>query len=127
MPSARRSDRLSVRRVMDGNLAGLVAVIMIFGIPMAPMYTFIHFSAYAKCAAKKGWQRSPGGDVPMQAELSEAARSPRSGICWWPRAIGCFVTFPERARRAPGHDCGHVGNRLFLSITLSSGGIEEHR
>ena len=27
---------------MDGNLVGLAAVIMIFGIPMAAMYTFYH-------------------------------------------------------------------------------------
>jgi len=63
---------------MDGNLVGLVAVIMIFGIPMAAMYTFYHVRKLRTEERLAALAR--GVNVPMQPELSEAARSRRSGI-----------------------------------------------
>jgi hypothetical protein len=76
----------------------------------------------------------PGVDVPMQAELSEAARSPRSGILLVGGTIGYFVTFFLNGREEPeamiAATLGLIGLTVgigFLSITLSSGGIGEHR
>ena len=63
---------------MDGNLVGLVAVIMIFGIPMAAMYTFYHVRKLRTDERMAALAR--GVNVPMQPELSEAARARRSGI-----------------------------------------------
>jgi hypothetical protein len=93
---------------MDGNFVGLVAVMMIFGIALAAMYIYTFFHMRKLCREER-LAAITRGDVPMQAELSEAARSPRSGILLVAGAIGYFVTLPERARGARGHDRGHVG------------------
>ena len=66
---------------MDGNFVGLAAVVMIFGIPMAAM--------------------ARGLEVPMQAELSEAARSRRSGILLVAGALGYIATFVLIGRVEP--------------------------
>ncbi len=77
-----------------GALWDLVAVTMICGIPTAAMYTFIHFFRVRKLRSEERLAAiAPEVDVPMQAELLEAARSPRSGILLVAGAIGYFVTF----------------------------------
>jgi Domain of unknown function (DUF6249) len=76
---------------MDGNLVGLVAVIMIFGIPMAAMYTFYHVRKLRTEERMAALAR--GVNVPMQPELSEGARSRRSGILLVAGSIGYMITF----------------------------------
>lgn len=84
---------------MDGNLVGLAAVVMSLGIPMAAMYTFFrvrklrseeHMAAIAR-----------GVEIPMQPELSESARSRRSGILLVAGAIGYIATFVMIGRVEP--------------------------
>jgi hypothetical protein len=62
---------------MDENIVGLAAVVMIFGIPMAAMYTF--FRVRRLRSEERLASIARGMEVPMQAELSEAARSRRAG------------------------------------------------
>jgi hypothetical protein len=93
---------------MDGNFVGLVAVMMIFGIALAAMYIYTFFHMRKLCREER-LAAITRGDVPMQAELSEAARSPRSGILLVAGAIGYFVPYLNAARGARGHDRGHVG------------------
>ena len=81
---------------MDGNLVGLVAVIMIFGIPLAAMYTFYHVRKLRTEERLAAIAR--GANVPMQPELSEAARSRRSGILLVAGALGYMATFALIAR-----------------------------
>src|SRR6202521_111533 len=81
---------------MDGNLVGLVAVIMIFGIPIAAMYTFYHVRKLRTDERLAAIAR--GVSVPMQPELSEAARSRRSGILLVTGALGYMITFALIAR-----------------------------
>jgi Domain of unknown function (DUF6249) len=76
---------------MDGNFVGLAAVVMIFGIPMAAMYTF--FRVRKLRSEERLAAIARGVDVPMQPELSEAARSRRSGILLVSGALGYIVTF----------------------------------
>ena len=76
---------------MDDNLIGLVAVIMVFGIPLAAMYTFYHVRKLRTDERLAAIAR--GANVPMQPELSEAARSRRSGILLVSGAIGYIATF----------------------------------
>lgn len=76
---------------MDGDLIGLVAVIMVLGIPIAAMYTFyrvrkLHTEERLAAIAR-------GANVPMQPELSEAARSRRAGILLVSAAVGYIITF----------------------------------
>jgi len=84
---------------MDGNFVGLAAVIMIFGIPMAAMYTF--FRVRKLRSEERLAAIARGVDVPMQPELSEAARSRRSGILLVAGAIGYIVTFTLIGRVEP--------------------------
>lgn len=84
---------------MDGNFVGLAAVVMIFGIPMAAMYTFYRVRKLRSEERLAALAR--GVDVPMQAELSEAARSRRSGILLVAGALGYIVTFTLIGRAEP--------------------------
>ena len=84
---------------MDGNLVGLAAVVMIFGIPMAAMYTF--FRVRKLRTEERLAALARGVDVPMQAELSEAARSRRSGILLVAGALGYILTFVLIGRQEP--------------------------
>src|ERR1700686_340345 len=81
---------------MDGNLVGLAAVIMTLGIPMAAMYTFYH----VRKLRTEEWLAAlaRGVNVPMQPELSEAARSRRSGILLVTGALGYMLTFALLAK-----------------------------
>lgn len=85
---------------MDG-LTGLVAVIMIFGMPTAVlgMYTFYRVRKLRTEERLAAIQR--GVTVPMEPDLSEAARSRRSGILLVAGAIGYMITFTLIARMEP--------------------------
>jgi hypothetical protein len=63
---------------MDGNVVGFAAVVMVLGIPMAAMYTFFRIRKLRSEERMAAIAR--GIAVPMQMELSEAARSRRAGI-----------------------------------------------
>jgi hypothetical protein len=84
---------------MDGNLVGLAAVVMIFGIPMAAMYTYYRVRKLRSEERLAAIAR--GVDVPMQPELSEAARSRRSGILLVAGALGYIATFMLIGRAEP--------------------------
>src|SRR5271156_184395 len=84
---------------MDGNIVGLAAGVMILGIPMAAMYTF--FRVRQLRSEERLAAIARGMEVPMQAELSEAARSRRAGILLLAGAIGYIVTFVLIGRVEP--------------------------
>ena len=76
---------------MSDNIVGLAAVIMIFGIPMAAMYTFYRVRKLRTDERLAALAR--GVDVPMQPDLPEGARSRRFGILLTAGAIGYMATF----------------------------------
>jgi Domain of unknown function (DUF6249) len=84
---------------MDGNFVGLAAVVMSLGIPMAAMYTF--FRVRKLRSEERLAAIARGVEVPMQPELSEAARSRRSGILLVASAVGYIVTFVLIGRQEP--------------------------
>jgi hypothetical protein len=84
---------------MDGNFVGLAAVVMSLGIPMAAMYTF--FRVRKLRSEERLAAIARGVEVPMQPELSEAARSRRSGILLVAGAVGYMVTFVLIGRQEP--------------------------
>ena len=81
---------------MNGDITGLVAVIMIFGIPIAGMYTYYRVRKLRTDERLAALAR--GLNVPMAPELSEAARSRRSGILLVTGALGYISTFALIAR-----------------------------
>jgi preprotein translocase subunit Sss1 len=101
---------------MDGNLVGLAAVIMIFGIPMAAMYTF--FRVRKLRSEERLAAIARGVDVPMQPELSEAARSRRSGILLVAGAVGYIVTFILIGRQEPDAMIAATFGAIPLAVGL---------
>ena len=84
---------------MNGDLVGLVAVIMIFGIPMAGMYTYYRVRKLRTEERLAAIAR--GISVPMEPELSQVARSRRAGILLVSAALGYTITFGLIARVEP--------------------------
>jgi hypothetical protein len=76
---------------MDGQLIGLVAVIMSLGIPLGAMYTYYRVRKLRTEERLAAIAR--GVSVPMVAELSEAARSRRYAILLVTGALGYILTF----------------------------------
>jgi hypothetical protein len=84
---------------MGGDLIGLVAVIMIFGIPIAALYTY--YSVRKLRTEERLAAIARGVSVPMEPELSQAARSRRAGILLVSGALGYAITFALIARVEP--------------------------
>jgi Domain of unknown function (DUF6249) len=101
---------------MDGNFVGLAAVVMIFGIPMAAMYTF--FRVRKLRSEERLAAIARGVDVPMQPELPEAARSRRSGILLVAGALGYIVTFILIGRVEPDAAIAATFGVIPLAIGL---------
>jgi predicted membrane metal-binding protein len=85
---------------MDG-VTGLAAVVMIFGMPTA-VFAFYMFYRVRKLRTEERLAASQRGvDVPMQAELSESARSRRAGILLTAGSVGYMLAFSILARFEP--------------------------
>jgi uncharacterized protein DUF6249 len=84
---------------MDGQIIGLVAVIMALGIPMAAMYTIYRVKKLRTEERMAALAR--GVAVPMEPELSQVARSRRAGILLTAGAIGYMIAFALIARVEP--------------------------
>ena len=74
---------------MDGTIIGLIAVIMTLGIPMGAMYTY--FRVRKLRTEERLAAIARGVSVPMEPELSQAARSRRAGILLCCGAVGFMV------------------------------------
>jgi len=86
---------------MFEDMTGLVAVIMIFGMPTAllAMYTFYRVRKLRTEERLAAIAR--GVSVPMEPELSQSAASRRSGILLSSGALGYMATFALIARVEP--------------------------
>ena len=82
-----------------GEMVGLVAVIMSLGIPVAALYTYYRVRKLR--TEEKLAAIARGADVPMEPELSQTARSRRSGILLTAGALGYIATFALIARLEP--------------------------
>jgi hypothetical protein len=85
---------------MDG-LTGLVAVIMIFGMPTAVLGMYSFYRVRKLRTEERLAAIGRGVSVPMEPELAEAARSRRSGILLIAAAVGYTITFSLIARVEP--------------------------
>jgi uncharacterized protein DUF6249 len=94
-------DAPTAKEIPVDELTGLVAVIMFLGMPTAllAMYTFYRVRKLRTEERLAAINR--GVSVPMEPELSEAARSRRSGILLVAGAIGYMLTFTLIARVEP--------------------------
>jgi hypothetical protein len=111
---------------MDGGSVGFVAVIMIFGFPLAGLYTYYRVRKLRTDERLAALAR--GAAIPMEPELSQAARSRRAGILLICGALGYMVTFGAIARLVSEPDAWAaaafgiiplaVGLGYFLDSTL---------
>jgi hypothetical protein len=78
---------------MIGDLTGLAAVVLALGIPISAigMYTFYRVNKLRSEERMAALAR--GVSVPMEPELSQAARSRRSGILLTATSIGYIAAF----------------------------------
>lgn len=79
-----------------GEVIGLAAVIMIFGFPLGGLYTYYRVRKLRTEERLAAIAR--GAEIPAEPELSQAARSRRSGILLISGALGYMVTFGVIAR-----------------------------
>ncbi|MGA7295078.1 MAG: DUF6249 domain-containing protein [Terriglobales bacterium] len=84
---------------MDGNIIGLVAVTLFFGIPLAAMYTYYRVRKLRTEERLAAIAR--GANVQMEPDLSEAAHSRRWGILLAAISIGYMAMMAVIARYQP--------------------------
>ncbi len=84
---------------MDSNFVGFAAVVMVFTIPLAAIYAFYRVRRLRTEERLAAIAR--GINVPMQPELTEAARSRRAGILLTSGSIGYALAFALIARAEP--------------------------
>ena len=103
---------------MDG-LTGLVAVIMIFGMPTSALAMYTFYRVRKLRTEERLAAINRGVTVPMEPELPETARSRRAGILLVAAAIGYMLTFTLIARVEP--DAWIAGAFGAIPFTLGLG------
>jgi hypothetical protein len=81
---------------MGGELIGLVAVVLTCGLPLAALYTYYRVRKLRTEERLAALAR--GAEIPMEPELSQYARSRRSGILLVSGGLGFMVMFALIAR-----------------------------
>ena len=84
---------------MDGNFVGFAAVVMVFAVPLAAIYAWYRVRRLRTEERLAAIAR--GVNVPMEPELTQAARSRRSGILLVCASIGYTVAFGLIGRAEP--------------------------
>ena len=75
------------------DLTGMVAIVMFFGLPIAAIGMYTYFRVRKLSSEERMAALARGVNVPMEPELSQAARSRRAGILLTAAAIGYIITF----------------------------------
>jgi len=83
--------RRKKEHTVGGELIGLAAVILGMGIPLGALYTFYRVRKLRSEERLAAIAR--GVDIPMEPELTQAARSRRAGILLVSGALGYIMTF----------------------------------
>jgi hypothetical protein len=81
---------------MDGNVIGLVAVVLTCGLPVASLYTYYRVRKLRTEERLAALAR--GTEIPMEPELSQLARSRRAGILLVSGGLGFILMFMVIAR-----------------------------
>ena len=104
---------------MDGDIIGLVAVIMSLGVPLGALYT------YYRVRKLKSEERlaaiARGVDIPVEPELNQAARSRRAGILLVSGAIGFILTFGLIAQVQADRDIWTVAALGIIPLAVGVG------
>jgi hypothetical protein len=101
---------------MDDNLIGLAAVVLLFGIPPAAMYTYYRVRRLRTEERLAAIAR--GSNVSMEPDLSEAARSRRWGILLSTISLGYMLMMVLIARAEPD-----AGRAVAIGIMPLAAGL----
>jgi len=82
---------------MDG-ITGFAAVVMVFGMPTSMFAMYMLYRARKLRSEERMAAMQRGIAIPMEAELSESARSRRSGILCVAASVGYMLAFSIVAR-----------------------------
>jgi len=83
--------QLKKEQNMGGELIGLVAVVLGMGVPLGALYTYYRVRKLRSEERLAAIAR--GVEIPVEPELTQAARSRRAGILLVSGALGYIVTF----------------------------------
>ena len=81
---------------MGGDVIGLVAVVLTCGLPVAALYTYYRVRKLR--SEERLAALAKGAEIPMEPELSQFARSRRSGILLVSGGLGFMIMFAAIAR-----------------------------
>jgi hypothetical protein len=101
---------------MNGDIIGLAAVVLIFGLPIAALYTFYHVRKLRTDERLAALAR--GVSVPMEPDLNEAARSRRWGILLTAASLGYIACCALIARAEPDAWTAAAFGAIPLAIGL---------
>lgn len=104
---------------MDGTIIGLVAVIMSLGIPLGAMYTYFRVKKLRTEERLAAIAR--GVSVPLEPELSQAARSRRAGILLTCGAVGFMVALGFIAQIEHERDTWTAAVLGFIPLAIGIG------
>ena len=104
---------------MDGEIIGLVAVVMSLGVPLGALYTYYRVRKLRSEERLAAIAR--GVDIPMEPELNQAARSRRAGILLVSGAIGFIVTFGLIAQVQANRDIWTVAALGIIPLAVGVG------
>ena len=102
-----------------GDITGLAAVVMVFAIPLTAIVTYGYYRVSKLRTEERLAALARGVNVPMEPELSQAARSRRAGILLVAGAIGYITTFALIARMEP--DAWMAASLGAIPFTLGLG------
>ena len=81
---------------MGGDVIGLVAVVLTCGLPVAALYTYYRVRKLRTQERLAALEK--GAQIPMEPELSQFARSRRSGVLLVTGGLGFMIMFAIIAR-----------------------------
>ncbi len=101
---------------MDENFIGLMAVTLIFGMPLAAMYTYYRVRRLRMEERLAAIAR--GANVQMEPDLSEAARSRRWGILLLALSLGFLAMMAVLGREEP-----NAGRAMAVALVPLAAGL----
>jgi len=104
---------------MGGDLVGLVAVTLGMGVPIAALYTYYRVRKLRSEERLAAIAR--GVEIPVEPELSQAARSRRNGILLIAGALGFMATFSLVAQIQADRDFWTVATFGIIPLAVGIG------
>ncbi len=104
---------------MGGELIGLAAVVMSLGIPLGALYTYYRVRKLGSEERLAAIAR--GVEIPMEPELTQAARSRRAGILLVSGALGYIATFGLIAQIQADRDVWTAATFGIISLAVGIG------